>query len=502
VTKLTKFTYEATAIFALILLIIIIFFKVFISGFEVFSLSVLLSFIVANIAFAILFAWWANLRIFSHHILKYMHPSSLEFDQRAFEHLSQSEADKVKKWAQTINRIATAVNNGSIHIKQATKQIEAVSNDINEMIFQEETQSQKLQDTTETIHSISNDILDIANAARQVAIDSKSSSDEGMALIRDVMANLNTLTSNIETATAKVGDIQESVSTIMLALQNITGIADQTNLLALNAAIEAARAGEQGRGFAVVADEVRKLAVRTADSAKEVTGIVTILKTSVETNSDVMTSLVSQVEQDKEKASRTEKLLVKMERHTSTYQDSTINIYNNVKRQIDCFSMLQGSLSQLFNMLAKSHEKIGNTSSISSNLSNVERDLTEVVAGVSFEKIGKENLVKDTDERRIKDRSFGSFIVIIENDGVIKQAISTDVSDTGINLAVPLEMKKGDIVNLKIQSPANEQKYIQINAEIMWVNKEVKTNFRYGMRFMFEKQEQRAEVKECVNYYN
>ncbi|GLX12394.1 chemotaxis protein [Pseudomonas straminea] len=128
-----------------------------------------------------------------------------------------------------------------------------------------------------------------ANLAYSTSLQTDASASKGREVIRETVEVLHRLVSAMENATQSIQALDEQGKAVETIVAAISGIADQTNLLALNAAIEAARAGEQGRGFAVVADEVRQLASRTSKATQEIVAVVQHNQTLASGAVDVIT---------------------------------------------------------------------------------------------------------------------------------------------------------------------------------------------------------------------
>lgn len=193
--------------------------------------------------------------------------------------------DEVANISRYFNQFSQQINNIILQAKDASSQI-LLSNDAIQEISvntlslttRQDSQSTVAKNNAEQMELAINKVAENAEAASNAANDANNHAQSGYQTMDVTQRKVVDLTENIKTSCEVIENLQAETDSIGSVLEVIQGIAEQTNLLALNAAIEAARAGEQGRGFAVVADEVRTLASRTQESTEEINAMISRLQ--------------------------------------------------------------------------------------------------------------------------------------------------------------------------------------------------------------------------------
>jgi len=235
--------------------------------------------------------------------------------------------------AQSLNTLVQGIGNGVTHISTSAEKLSAMSEQTSAGVRQQKVEVDQvataMHEMASTVQEVARNTTDASAAATLVDQQAR----HGSAVVKQATVQISELSVAIEDLGAAMNVLSQDSEQIGKVIDVIKAVAEQTNLLALNAAIEAARAGEQGRGFAVVADEVRSLAQRTQDSTKEIEALIVTLQQGTQAASTLMTSSRERTLDTVVLAQKAEQAITEINQSIGTIQQMSLQISAAAEQQ-------------------------------------------------------------------------------------------------------------------------------------------------------------------------
>jgi methyl-accepting chemotaxis protein len=280
--------------------------------------------------------------------------------------LAYRKADANSDFAKDFNGFMHAVDqaigscqDAATRLISASHQLHTLSRSAREEAELQRGKSTRIADSINqmatTIQSVAKSATDAASAASQA----DQLVNTGEKVVTQTIFSLDGLATSVDQASSVIQQLEQHTAKIGTVLEVIRSIADQTNLLALNAAIEAARAGEQGRGFAVVADEVRTLASRTQKSTEDIQDMIQDLQTQAKNAVNVMKNGREQVHAGVEQASHTNAAFNSIAQSVAVINDMNASIASAGEQQRRVVDEIQTNIKQITSIASDTTHDVG-----------------------------------------------------------------------------------------------------------------------------------------------
>jgi methyl-accepting chemotaxis protein len=260
-----------------------------------------------------------------------------------------------------VRGILSTVKETADNVGDKVTDVENIANRSREAVNTQMTQTEEVSNTIIQMSDRATTVVSMAGEAEQAALSGAERSDQAGQVVDNVISDVQHLSDEMANSMEAVNRLAENSTNISSILVTIKGIAEQTNLLALNAAIEAARAGEQGRGFAVVADEVRTLASRTQGSAEEIEGLISDVQQNIQRAVETMEVNRNMVDKTVDSSSQVGEALQSIQGSMQEIQDKTLQIVSTASSQQEAAKALDINLGTIRTLGEESADNVQQT---------------------------------------------------------------------------------------------------------------------------------------------
>ncbi|MCH7346463.1 methyl-accepting chemotaxis protein [Aeromonas sp. MR7] len=277
----------------------------------------------------------------------------------------------------TLKGIIAQVSHSTEELSGSADSIAQIAEQTAQFATSQQTSTQTMAAAIEELVVSISHLSDNATHADELSKVSANTLEEGSGVIKQTLDSIQSISDTVSNAASSLSDLNSHTQQISDIIEVIRGIADQTNLLALNAAIEAARAGEQGRGFAVVADEVRNLASRSAASTQQITGMISKIQIGADASIRSMENTVNNVSRGVSLANQTGEAIASIKSHASNLTGLMGEISHTLREQSTAANEVVSTVGNITSLSEQSGDAARHVSQEAAKLKQLSRLLRQ-----------------------------------------------------------------------------------------------------------------------------